>query len=306
MPNGSLHWVWTLNNPTDEHELLLTGLVPAVCSYSIFGREVGESGTRHLQGYSCFLSRKTLVQVKNIFPDGVHFEAKRGTVAQASEYCKKDGDYEEAGTLPVEQGHRSDIDKFKEWLSTLDSAPSEYLIATTYSNLWIRYPRSCMQLAAFICPPVQLEVRAPRAWQEELLQAITEEAPDREVLFYVDLEGGVGKSWLMKKMLTVYPRNVQILGGGKAVDIAHAIDEFRTVFVFDIPRGGMEFLHYGILEKLKDRVVFSPKYSSRVKILRATPHVIVFCNEMPDMNKMSIDRYVIINEFRETLANVIE
>jgi len=55
----------------------------------------------------------------------------------------------------------------------------------------------------------------------------------------------------------------------------------------------MQFLIIGLLENLKDRMVLSPKYDSKMKILRKTPHVIVFCNEDPDMDKMSADRYII-------------
>ena len=53
----------------------------------------------------------------------------------------------------------------------------------------------------------------------------------------------------------------------------------------------MEFLRYEILEMLKDRMVFSPKYASRMKFLHRVPHVVVFSNEYPAMDKMSDDRY---------------
>lgn len=82
-----------------------------------------------------------------------------------------------------------------------------------------------------------------------------------------------------------------MLSIGKNADLAHAIDESKRVFVFDIPRGSMEYLQYGILEQLKNRMVFSAKYNSTTKILHQKPHVIVFCNEDPDMDKMTNDRY---------------
>jgi len=73
----------------------------------------------------------------------------------------------------------------------------------------------------------------------------------------------------------------------------HCVEINTHVFLFNVPRGSMQFLNYGLLENLKDRMVLSPKYDSKMKILRKTPHVIVFCNEDPDMDKMSADRYII-------------
>jgi len=53
-------------------------------------------------------------------------------------------------------------------------------------------------------------------------------------------------------------------------------------------------LQYGVLEQLKNRMVFSPKYNSCHKIIRRISHVIVFINEEPDMNALTGDRYKII------------
>jgi len=71
------------------------------------------------------------------------------------------------------------------------------------------------------------------------------------------------------------------------------VDVRSRIFLVNVPRGQMEYLNYGVLEMLKDRMVLSPKYESSMKILLNCPHVIVFCNEDPDMSKMSADRYVI-------------
>ena len=75
--------------------------------------------------------------------------------------------------------------------------------------------------------------------------------------------------------------------------MAYAVDPDKRVFFINVPRLGMEFLQYSILEQLKDRMVFSTKYTSEMKVLRTNVHVVVFCNEMPDMDKMSADRPII-------------
>ena len=80
----------------------------------------------------------------------------------------------------------------------------------------------------------------------------------------------------------------------KRDDIAHSIDENKRIFMFDIERASMEYLQYSILEQLKDGLVFSPKYDSRVKRIKSNAHVVVFCNEHPDPTKLSEDRYHVI------------
>lgn len=299
MPNGFKHWCFTINNPTADDEALLTNLHDeGVVEYIVFGREVGDvEATPHLQGYATFVSRRSFQFVQRHFPAGTHIENRRGSGAEAIDYCKKDGDFVELGAPPVEQGHRSDIDRYKAWLISLPGPPSEREIASEFTALYLRYSRQCINLSKLLCTPVVLEEDPARPWQQALLDVVAEPAPKREILFYVDPAGGAGKSWMMRKLFSVCPNDVQVLGLGKRADIAHAVDETRSIFVFDIPRQGMEFLCYDLLEKLKDRVVFSPKYDSKTKILKVVPHVIVFANEMPDMNKMTPDRYVVMNDF---------
>jgi len=123
---------------------------------------------------------------------------------------------------------------------------------------------------------------------------LTAPADDRTVVFYVDKEGGKGKSFFIRWMFTKYPTKVQMLGVGKRDDFAFVIDKSKSIFLINVPRGGMEFLQYTILEQLKDRTIYSPKYQGEMKVLSSKCHVAVFCNEAPDMEKMSIDRYKVV------------
>lgn len=76
--------------------------------------------------------------------------------------------------------------------------------------------------------------------------------------------------------------------------MAHSIVPGRRVYFIDVPRGSMEHLQYSICESIKDGAVFSPKYESTMKEWgRGTSHCVVLCNEDPDMEKLSIDRYKI-------------
>jgi len=65
----------------------------------VVGNEVGENGTKHLQGFVVYQTRTRFATVKSQLPRA-HIEKMAGTPIQASDYCKKDGNFEEFGTLP--------------------------------------------------------------------------------------------------------------------------------------------------------------------------------------------------------------
>jgi hypothetical protein len=91
-------YCFTVNNPTQED---YTQLEELECKYVVYGREVGEEGTKHLQGYAYFHTLKSLRQVKKVLPRA-HIESQRGSFSQAISYCKKDGDFVERGSPPIE------------------------------------------------------------------------------------------------------------------------------------------------------------------------------------------------------------
>ena len=90
-------WCYTINNPTDPPPAL-----DDISSYHVYGKEVGESGTPHYQGFIIFKDRKRLNQVKSLINSRGHFEVAKGKNSQAADYCKKDGQFVEFGSLPAE------------------------------------------------------------------------------------------------------------------------------------------------------------------------------------------------------------
>lgn len=49
--NAKYEYDFVLNNPTDEEVCQIKQLLPTICKKALFGFEVGEEGTPHLQGY---------------------------------------------------------------------------------------------------------------------------------------------------------------------------------------------------------------------------------------------------------------
>lgn len=116
---------------TTENQLKLT--------YLIFGTE--QVTTLHLQGYLELEKKRTLRKVKTILKRA-HWEASRGTPTEAADYCKKDGQWKESGTLQ-NPGKRSDLEeiriKIKEGASEVEIAEQDFPQWCLYRRSFKRY-----------------------------------------------------------------------------------------------------------------------------------------------------------------------
>lgn len=121
---------FTINNYTENEmdDLMNWNQV----RYLVFGKEVGENGTPHLQGYVEFKEPKKFATIKKKIPRA-HMESRHGTAKQAADYCKKDGDYTEIGEIS-NQGKRTDIDmacdmimEGKRMIEVATAQPSTYV-----------------------------------------------------------------------------------------------------------------------------------------------------------------------------------
>lgn len=294
----SKRYCFTLNNYSDDDILKVDELsiLPNVI-YLIYGKEFGENNTPHLQGFFILKNAQLFSWVKKRLPRA-HIEAARGSSEAAADYCKKEGDFKEVGVFPSNQGKRTDLDRAISWADEFiienGRAPSFDELSLAQPNIATKYPRFINVIRAR-APPPSIEVGDPNDWQRSLESTLGGQADDRTILFYVDEEGGKGKTWFQRYFVTKYPQKSQILSFGKRDDIAYMIDETKNIFFFNIPRGAMEHLNYHLLEQIKDRILQSNKYESRVKVFREKNHVVVFSNEYPDHSKMSADRFKLID-----------
>lgn len=294
------YWCFTLNNPTpqEKEDLLKVPQLPNV-EYLVFGHETGAEGTPHLQGYVIWKAACRFTTVKSRLGSArYHLEVARGSPAQNRDYCTKDGQYEEFGELPsVTQGKRSDLDTFFDWASDegarLGRPPTTPEAARAHPTIITKY-RNAMAVVRLRFESEPLQLGQLRDWQSELNDYLDDEPDDRSIRFVVDEQGNKGKSWFVRWYLSKNYDVTQFLSVGKRDDVAHSIKETTRVFLFDVPRGQMQFFQQSVLEQIKNRLIFSPKYSSMTKRLLCNPHVIVFCNEHPERT-MTDDRYDILN-----------
>lgn len=110
MTSRKRRYCLTLNNPTEEETESLLKVDTKNIKRMVFGHEVGESGTPHLQGFIHLKNATTISALKRrLGSDRYHLEATRGTDFEAWTYCTKDGDVVvEFGEQPTEEGELSD------------------------------------------------------------------------------------------------------------------------------------------------------------------------------------------------------
>lgn len=143
----SRRWCFTVNNWSQEE---LDTLLALQVIYLIIGKEVGENNTPHLQGFVILPKPQRLSALKKINLRA-HWEPARGTTEQASDYCKKDGDFTETGTRPetaAEAGGQSNKRRFED---AFDAAKRGDFDSIPADIKW-RYYRTCKEIAKDYMP----------------------------------------------------------------------------------------------------------------------------------------------------------
>jgi len=286
-------WVFTHNNPIMiDHELHSQENWPG-CTKGAFKYEKGESGTPHIQGMLIFESNKRLSWMKTICPV-CHFEVMRGTEQEAFDYVNK----EEIGLSPVYQwggpfselgkGARSDIAEAIEAYSK--GGPKAACQAAPAAMA--KYHRGIEYVVGHLKEPFKPMVLTTDTfydWQKEVCEFLEINPGNRTIYWVTDTKGGRGKSALAQYLMI---EKGAIMLEGKIADMAFQYNG-EGIVCFDITRAQAEISDhlYSFAEKLKNGVVISTKYETKLKLFKP-PHVIFFANRLPPAGVWSADRLV--------------
>lgn len=140
----SRSYAFTLNNYTGDHYTFITAYLQKA-KYGIVGREVGEMGTRHLQGYVYFQNAKSFNAIKKELPQGTHIEKAKGNAEQNRTYCSKDGAYFECGICPTSNKAKGAAEK-ERWAEARKAAV-EGRLDDVPDDIFVRYYRTLKSIA---------------------------------------------------------------------------------------------------------------------------------------------------------------
>lgn len=304
-------YCFTLNNYTPANEVTLQGAIGQCgISYLSYGREVGEQGTPHLQGYL-----QSNQKNKSRFHQklGIYVMPQERSAIQARNYTQKDGDFWESGefndsikgSMEKKPGARNDLEEVKK---AINSGISYDEICETHFQQAAMYGRFIKERIQARDSNTQLdslrkgfESSALRPWQQDLLDVVTDNPHPRQILWIWEKDGNTGKSWLANYLGTLY--SACVLNAGRKTDMAYIYSQKPApIVIFDLPRtteASEDRKHildgtYSLAEDLKNGRITSTKYESKT-IFFSTPHVIFFANFEPDYTKWSSDRYAVKN-----------
>lgn len=234
-------------------------VVLAACAKYVFGKEIGDEGTPHLQGAVKFKTKQRFTAVKKLFGDKVHWEKMRKPWKNSVIYCTK----EMAGDWSKVYGNIPEASRYKPW--------EKRCMEKVYKNpVW-------------------------RAWQQNVIDIVDGEIDPRKIYWFWEPEGNSGKSYLTKWLFMNYRC---IVGGGKKADVFNQVlkhyeansEADIQLILLDIPRSAQKYCSYAAVEELKNGFVNASKYEGGVFSFNC-PHVIVFANEEPAYEEMSMDRW---------------
>jgi len=129
--------------------------------YAVVGKETGESGTPHLQGYISFTKNFRLKATKKFIGERTHCEIAKGTEQQNYDYCSKDGDFVEFGSRS-KQGSRTDIQSA---VAMIKEGATLLSVAQDYGEVFVKYGRGLRDLKLILDQPYNHDgVRGTWIW----------------------------------------------------------------------------------------------------------------------------------------------
>lgn len=303
-------YCFTVNNYTENQVLACDNAVGrAGIKYLCYGKEIAASGTPHLQGY-LQATNDQIARLKKAIGGVGHFSKQKGITGPSERetqgifgepytavgYCMKDGDFVAHGDIVdivKGQGKRNDIDIVMEDIkggASYDAISDKYPLETAkFGKFFIE------RINARDCKRQKLAPMEPlKPNQSEALERIKAQN-NRQITWVWSAKGETGKSYLAQ---WIVKKEDGIILEGKTADMACAYVATKNPFVVvDLSRTleskDLGWL-YCFLEKLKNGMLFSGKYTSAMHLFEP-PKIVVFANFLCDFSCWSEDRYDVIN-----------
>lgn len=247
-------WCFTLNNYEESDDCKLAQLFIDTGGIYVIGREIAP--TTGTPHLQGYVHWKDAKSGKYVsdFHARVSWRKARGTPEQNKVYCGEDGNY----------------------ITNFGKTLKEQVLAQEYEMvMW-------------------------KSWQLDIMIELKKTPHPRQIHWIYETVGNVGKSYLAKYLSATIKGCLNV--EGKKADIYHEIAKYidagrnlvgPKIILVDIPREAMDYFNYGCIEKIKNGHLLSGKFDG-AQLLFPHPHIVCFANELPDISKMSKDRWNIL------------
>ena len=288
-------WLVTVMNWSEEERQAL--LTWEQAAYVIVGKEIAPTtGTPHLQGYVELHGKCRLAQLKDFLPRANWKPRGYGKAEWCANYCKKDGDWEESGTLSTWRKAQAlrdfwvDIHRQVQAHDSFNGVLNDPALAPVVSSklAWAK--------AVYAARPQEPVVLDPSSaerywWQARFETFLTQTAADdRTVHWVVDEEGNLGKTRFCKFMCQ---KHGALLGANDYRSDCSLYSSATRIVLIDIPRSE-ETCDFRAVEMFKNGLCVQTKYEVEVKT-GTSCHVVVFSNSYPNLSKLSEDRWNLVS-----------
>ena len=232
----------------------ISSILEPLCEKYIFQREIGDSETKYEHWQGYLMFKKKMRPMGIGLPKGCHWEKCRSPKHSIA-YCSK----EDTAYKPIQRFMKG-----------------------------IKVPRGLMKVTYDMLRP----------WQKDIANNHKEPCTmfDRIINWYWEPTGNIGKSVLSKYFVDQLGA---IIISGKGNDCLYAIQQYvekngegPDIIIMDIPRC-IDHISWNAIESAKNGCFFSGKYEGGM-VRYNTPHIIIFSNEQPDIYKLSLDRWNIV------------
>ncbi len=283
-------WCFTLNNPTlciDYYNVIKKS---NDVRRFVYGVEVGDEGTRHLQGYIEYTKAKRIGPLKIMLPTA-HWEAAKGNYKQNYQYCTKENNSVESGDWSGAANSIAKKENKKDIIRRLLAGDREamclngYLSCKRSIDAVVNIFRYDQEKRRRLDGMVDAKLKG---WQIKIFKSLMDQN-DRKIMWVYDIVGGKGKTWLAAYLRDVY--QFDLLNGTTVTkDVVGLLsDEIRGI-VFDVTRCDSSHFSYQTLEHAKNGYMITGKYEGIKRLFKICP-VIVFANFEPITSNFSADRW---------------
>ena len=229
---------FTINN----YKSVPTGLHPKM-KYLCYGKEVGENGNPHIQGYVVFKNQHWKPHQYFLEHGHGHFEITRGTPQQNIDYCSKEGNFTEYGTRPMDPrkgGRRGGDMEIERWDEAWKAA-KEGRIEDIPADIRLRHYGTILKVASrYQQPPEELDSldnlwivgehgtgkstwvhrTYPGAYKKGFSKwwcGYREDEPGHKTVLLDDLHPKFAEKELLKNWADVFPFQAEIKGGSMTI-----------------------------------------------------------------------------------------